>query len=128
MQSNLFHLLDLLFTIIHILIIVFNLFGWIWEVTRKLHFYMVCLTACSWLVLGFWFGFGYCPITDWQWQVKDKLGERNLPNSFIKYVCDKLFDRSTNAEFIDITTGVCFGLVAILSVYFNFFHRRPLNK
>ncbi len=81
-------LLDVLFTLLHLLIIGFNLFGWIWPATRKLHLWCAGATAFSWLILGIWFGLGYCPITDYQWQIKEKLGEQNLPNSFIKYYAD----------------------------------------
>lgn len=82
--------LDWFFTALHLIIIGFNLVGWIWRKTRALHFVFVLLTAGSWLILGIWFGLGYCPITDWQWQLKEKLGETNLPNSFIKYFVDKV--------------------------------------
>ena len=63
-------LLDVLLTIIHILIIVFNLFGWIPKRTRKAHLVSILLTAASWFVLGIWYGTGYCPFTEWQWKVK----------------------------------------------------------
>src|SRR3712207_3813657 len=93
--------LDVLFTIIHVTLIGFNLLGWIWPATRKLHLICVTATAFSWLVLGLWFGLGYCPITDWQWQIKEKLGEQNLPNSFIKYGIDKITDQDIAPALID---------------------------
>src|SRR6266542_1558000 len=82
--------LDVLLTIVHLLIIVFNLFGWIPERTRKAHLISVLLTAASWFVLGIWYGMGYCPFTDWQWKVKTQLGERNLPDNFIEYYLEKI--------------------------------------
>lgn len=36
---------DFLFTTIHLVIIGFNLTGWLWERTRKLHFCCILLTA-----------------------------------------------------------------------------------
>lgn len=72
-------LLDWFFTLLHVVIIGFNLTGWIWPSTRKLHFIFVLLTAGSWLILGIWFGLGYCPITDWQWQIKEQLGKPIFP-------------------------------------------------
>lgn len=116
-------LLDLFFTLLHLLIIGFNLVGWIWEGTRKLHLFVVAATVFSWVVLGIWFGFGYCPITDWQWQIKEKLGERNLPNSFIKYFADKISGSDINAELIDILTLAGFVLAIALTVYVNFIRK-----
>lgn len=114
-------LLDFLLTIFHLLIISFNLLGWISIKTRKLHFVFVLITAVCWIGLGYWYGLGYCPVTDWQWQVKTQLGEHDLPNSFIKYYVDQIIGTNTNAVFIDIITATCFFLAAVISVYVNFF-------
>lgn len=123
MQNSWLYFLDVFFTLLHIIIIGFNLLGWIWKSTRKLHFYSVLLTAFFWFVLGFWFGFGYCPITDWQWKVKSELGEQGLPNSFIKYITDKMLGSNIDISFVDRITGTCFGIVTLLSVYLNFFKK-----
>jgi Protein of Unknown function (DUF2784) len=115
---------DLLYTLLHLVIIGFNLLGWIWPATRKAHFVCVLLTAGSWLILGIWFGIGYCPITDWQWQVKTQLGEKHLPVSFIKYYADKISGQSISAPLIDVVTALSFAVAALLSVYVNFIHRK----
>jgi len=117
-------LLDLLLTLLHLAIICFNLFGWIWPQTRKFHFIIVIATAFSWLGLGIWFGLGYCPITDYQWQIKEKLGETDLPNSYIKYVVDQVSGLDFNPGLIDFATALSFALAAILSVYFNFIRKQ----
>ena len=114
-------LLDVLLTILHFVIVLFNLFGWISEYTRRAHLISIILTAVSWFLLGIWFGIGYCPITEWQWQIKEKLGEVNLPDSFIKYYGDKITGSYLDPGFINTLTAVCFGLAAILSLYMNFF-------
>lgn len=44
-------LLDFLLTIFHLLIIGFNLLGWIWPKTRKLHLVCVLITTACWLGL-----------------------------------------------------------------------------
>lgn len=116
--------LDILLTIVHLSIVFFNLFGWIWPATRKAHFISIILTAASWFLLGIWFGIGYCPFTDWQWDVKRKLGETNLPGSFIKYFADKVTGQDLQPSFVNITTLVCFLLAAILSVYVNFIRKK----
>ena len=117
-------LLDTFFTLLHLAVIGFNLTGWLWSRTRIYHFYGILLTAFSWAVLGIWYGFGYCPITDWQWQVKEKLGENNLPNSFIKYFADQIRGQNINADVVDVLTAMCFVVAAGLSVYVNFIKKR----
>lgn len=118
-------ILDVFLTILHLVIISFNLTGWIWTRTRKIHFYFILLIAASWFGLGIWYGFGYCVITDWQWQIKEKLGERDLPNSFIKYFIDKLTGSNINPDVIDTITAASFFLAALLSVYVNFIRKKP---
>ncbi|HYE53318.1 MAG TPA: DUF2784 domain-containing protein [Chitinophagaceae bacterium] len=116
--------LDILLTLTHLLLIGFNLLGWIWKRTRKAHLFTIAATGASWFLLGIWFGTGYCPITDWQWQVKDKLGEHDLPNSFIKYMADKITGYDFDPHFIDMVTLGSFIAAFTLSIYFNFFRRK----
>jgi len=113
-------LLDVLLTFVHLVIIIFNLFGWIPKSTRKLHFISILLTAGSWFILGIWFGMGYCPITDWQWKVKAQMGENNLPSNFIEYFAEKITGYDFSPQLVNVIIAVCFALAALLSVYMNF--------
>lgn len=115
--------LDLLLTLLHFVIISFNLFGWIWKPLRKAHLICIAITASCWFILGIWFGIGYCPITDWEWHVKEKLGEHNLPDSFIKYYADKISGKSVSGSLIDTLTTGSFFLAATISVYVNFLRK-----
>lgn len=117
--------LDIVLTIAHLAVILFNLFGWIPRKTRRANFVLVVLTAASWFLLGLWFGVGYCPLTDWQWSVKAKLGETSLPGNFVEYFAEKLSGRDFDSGFVDLVTGICFIAAAVMSVYVNFFRRRP---
>ncbi len=121
-------LLDGFFTLLHLLIIGFNLLGWMWKHTRRLHLYSVLLTASSWLLLGIWFGIGYCPITDWQWQVKTNLGEQHLPNSFVKYQLDKLTGLEVDPVVVDNVTAISFAVVTLLAVYLNYFRPKSPTR
>ncbi len=114
------YLLDILLTFIHLSIVLFNLLGWIPKASRKAHLVSIVLTAASWFLLGIWFGMGYCPFTDWQWSVKQKLGEENLPNNFIEYFAEKFSGFDFTPEFITTVTGTGFAISAFLSVYVNF--------
>jgi len=87
----------------------------------------VAATAFSWFVLGIWFGWGYCPITDWQWNVKEKLGETNLPGSFIKYYADKLSGKNIDPSVVETATLVAFLVVILLTIYVNFVKRKRIS-
>src|SRR5690606_41522099 len=97
--------LDILLAIVHLIIIFFILLGWLWKDTRRLHFYSILVTADSWFGLGIWFGLGYCPITDWQWQVKGELGEQNLPASCIKDVVDRITGQYIDSSLLCMMNG-----------------------
>lgn len=116
--------LDNLLTILHLIIIGFNLLGWIYPSTRKIHFCFAMLTLSCWTILGIWYGLGYCPITDLQWDVKTQLGEQNLPGSFIKYFADKLTGASINSDLIDALTLGFFLFAIGCSIKLNFFNKK----
>jgi hypothetical protein len=118
------HIQDILFTLLHLAIIGFNLTGWLWRRTRRAHLILVILTAASWFILGIWYGMGYCPITEWQWDVKEQLGEKNLPASFVTYYAEQLTGRHFSDAFINNVVAGSFASAAILSIYFNFFKDR----
>lgn len=115
--------LDFLLTILHLFIIGFNLLGWIWKATKKLHFWFAMATLGCWTILGIWFGLGYCPNTDWQWNVKTQLGEQNLPASFIKYFADKITSSNINSDLIDACTLLFFIAAIVCSIKVNFFNK-----
>jgi len=118
------HFIDGLFTLLHIIIILFNLFGWIFPVARKAHFICIAITAFCWFILGIWFGWGYCPLTEWQWRIKERLGETNLPDSFITWFVNKITGMHFGDTFINLLTLILFISAMIVSVYFNFLKPR----
>ena len=112
--------LDTLFLIFHSSLIVFSLVGWIWKKTRRAHFLVLSLTMSSWFVLGIWYGFGYCPCTDWHWRVKRELGETTLPISYVKYYADRLTGVEWNSLVLDLSVAVL-GLATFgVSIWLNF--------
>ncbi len=115
---------NILFTIAHWALVLFNLFGWIPVKWRKTHLALILLTAGSWGILGIWFGWGYCPLTDWHWDIKSQLGESNLPNSFIKYYTDKWFKCKIPAVWIDRITLCALIMSAAASIYVNFIKKK----
>jgi hypothetical protein len=116
-------ILDVLLTLIHFLVILFNLFGWIPKRTRRWHLYVVGITLASWLLLGIKYGLGYCFLTDWHWRIKRQLGEADLPHSFIDYVIQEVgLSASDSAVFY--MTLLPFLMAIIMSLYLNFFRSR----
>lgn len=114
-----YRLLDIGFFIFHSTLIVFILIGWIWRKTRKPNLVVVALTAASWFGLGIWYGFGYCPCTDWHWQVRIALGDTDLPYSYIKFLIDRALGVDAPAYWVDVATVTAFALAAIASVATN---------
>ena len=116
--------LDLFLSFLHIAFTIFNLVGWIWEKTRKLHLITIGATAASWFILGIWKGWGYCFLTDWQWSVKEQLGETNLPSSFIKYFADKVSGKDIDPSLVTNATLICFLAAVGLTIYVNFVRKK----
>jgi hypothetical protein len=107
------HFLDIFFHVLHLAVIVVNLTFWMSFRTLRLAQITLTLTMISWIGFGFRYGFGYCFLTDWHWQVKERLGEMDLPASYIKYLFDQATGRDWNPEAIDIGTGIAFGLAVV---------------
>jgi hypothetical protein len=82
--------LDLFFTVFHTAVMAVIVFGWIPRRTRRLTLVLQGLTVFSWVGLGPFYGFGYCPLTDWHFRVLTALGERGLPRSYTAYLAERL--------------------------------------
>jgi hypothetical protein len=81
------------------------------------------LTASSWLVLGYFYGLGYCFLTDWHWQVKRALGVRRLPGSFIKYAADFVTGSDFPPNLVDTVAGIVF-LVGCTAAIWRYLEER----
>lgn len=115
----LYQLFDVLFVVFHTALIVFNTLGWIWRRTRRIHLLTISATLLSWFGLGIAYGWGYCPLTDWHWQVKRTLGETGLPASWVKYYLDGLTGVAWDTGFIDgLVIGAALAAL-VLSVTLN---------
>jgi hypothetical protein len=109
----------------HIALIFFNLFGWIPGKFRKWNLISLSLTAFSWFVLGIFYGFGYCFLTDWHWQVREKIGYSTESNSYIHFLITELAGISIDEEHVDVLTGIFFFFAFALSIYVNIGSRKP---
>ena len=78
--------LNIFFFVFHSALILFNLLGWTWRKTRRANLVLLLLTVFSWFVLGIWYGFGYCPCTDWHWQVRYRMGYMDMSPSYLVFL------------------------------------------
>lgn len=112
--------LDLFFTAFHSTLVIFNLLGWIWKRTRLLNLICILLTASSWLILGIFYGFGYCPLTDWHFNILRKLGYTDLPDSYLSFLFTRLTGWQVEQSMVDAFTVWGLVIALILSLYVNF--------
>ena len=106
--------LDIAFVVFHTALVVFNLAGWVVPRLRGANLVALGLTGLSWGGLGIFYGFGYCPFTDWHWMVLRGLGESDLPRSYIQYLLIRLLGLRVDAGVVD--TVVLFSFLAALGV------------
>jgi Protein of Unknown function (DUF2784) len=112
--------LDIFFLIFHTLLILFNLFGWIWRKTRIANLITLLLTGGSWLILGLIFGtMGYCPLTDLHFRILEKLGKNDLPYSYVKYLADRITGLNFDPGMIDKVTLYTFLAALAVSIIIN---------
>jgi hypothetical protein len=109
-------LLDFFFIAFHTLLVFFNLFGWIHRKTRLLNLITLSLTGSSWFLLGIFYGMGYCPLTDWHFKVLTKLGEKDLPASYIEYMAERFLPWDVSSKTVDLLTVVLYFSALIMAV------------
>jgi len=126
--SRMYASLNIGFFIFHSTLILFILIGWTWKKARRIHLIVLLLTASSWFVLGIWHGFGYCPFTDWHYQVRMKLGHYDMPESYIKFLIQSITGLDIQQKLVDIVAVSVLLLVLGLSVLLHVKDRRESRK
>lgn len=120
-----FAFLNIFFFVFHTCIVLLIIFGWMWKRTRIANLILIVFTAFSWFFLGIWYGFGYCPCTDWHWQVRMKLGLYDSSTSYLEFLIEKLTGLDVSRALVDIF-AVAFLVAALcLSIVLNI---RDLKK
>lgn len=122
------YFLDKFFFVFHTSLIFFNLLGWAWKKTRLAHLVVASLTALSWFGLGIWYGFGYCPSTDWHWQVRTRLGYYDLPDSYLQFLFEQLTGKRVSAQLVDIVAVSALFMALGISVFINYQDRRAASR
>ncbi|PKH67847.1 DUF2784 domain-containing protein [Flavobacterium sp. ALD4] len=127
MDKIILHIIDYFFIMFHIGLILFNVFGWIIPRWRFYNLITLSLTAFSWLILGIWYGFGYCPFTDWHWRVRELLGYTYDSNSYVHFLILKITGIHFPEKRIDFATVIIFFTAYFISIYFAV-KKRILNQ
>jgi len=120
-----YQFLNLFFFFFHTALVLFNSLGWIYRSTRKWNLITLLLTAFSWFVLGIWYGWGYCPFTDWHWQVRRHLGFYDQTNSYIHFLILKISGFNLPMQAVETGTVLVFVISLFLSIALNI---RDLRK
>jgi hypothetical protein len=116
--------LNLGFFVFHTLWIGFTCTAWAWRRTRRWHVAAVALTALSWFGLGAWYGWGYCPFTDWHWQVRERLGYRDPP-SYIQLLVRELAGIDLQPALAD---ALALGTLVVVGALTTFLNIRDLRR
>ena len=56
---------------------------------------------------------------DWHWQVREKLGQFDMPNSYVKFLVDSITGLDLNANLVDISTLLLFIMALLAAIYAN---------
>ena len=111
-KSRVLSLLNITSFVVHNLLILFNMTGWIWPRTRKLHLVTLGATLFSWIVMGAWYGWGYCLCADWHFQIRRQLGIHDHESSYMELLLNRIPGVTVTRRFADVVTVS--GLVLIL--------------
>jgi hypothetical protein len=107
--------LNAAFFVFHTAWIAFTSLGWIWRKTRPWQLTMAVLTALSWFGLGAWYGWGYCPCTDWHWRIRSRMGFDDPP-SYIQLLIRLLTGIVVEPRIADALALITLTVAILLSV------------
>jgi hypothetical protein len=116
--------LNFFFFAFHTLFTLFNIIGWAFRRTRKLHLVTISLTAFSWFVLGIWYGWGFCFCTEWHYAVRRRLGYTDQTRSYIHFLILKLTGYNANMRLMEQATLWVFIGALLLNLFYTFLGRK----
>jgi hypothetical protein len=119
-----YQFLNIFFFVFHTLLTLFNITGWMFRATRKWNLVTLLLTAFSWFVIGIWYGWGYCPCTDWHWEAREQLGYHDQQGSYIHFLLLQLTGINFNRNLVDNATLIIFLVSLGLSIWLNIRDRK----
>ena len=115
----LYGFLDIFFLVFHSIFTLFNMFGWIPRITRRMHLATISATAFSWFILGIRYGWGYCFCTDWHWRVREALGRPIKSDSYIHFLILEISGIDLDPALVDWSVAGIFVFCAVMSSWLN---------
>lgn len=110
---------DGFFWVFHTVLIVFNLFGWAHPRLRRWNLVTLGLTLFSWLVMGIWFGVGYCVCTDAHFAIRRQLGIEDHADSYLVLLVQKISGWNPPIALVNNVAACCMGAAVLASVALN---------
>ena len=121
MPTNLYlNTVDFIFSVLHVVVIMVNCFGWLSKRTLKLNLLFLVLTISSWSILGILFGVGFCFITHFHSIVLNMLFGVSVPFSFLDYMIINKLDINASSKILSLIGIVAIYLSLTLSIKKNF--------
>ena len=111
--------LSLLLHGVHLFIITFSVIGWMIPALRSYHLLLCVLIAFSWFALGARKGWGYCLVTDWQWNLMRRMGRTDLPSSYMPMLYRFLTGHEGDDQRIEMVTRSVFFCSFLASLVVN---------
>lgn len=105
--------------VFHTALIFFNVFGWLWKRTRRWNLITLGLTAVSWLLMGLWYGIGYCVCTDVHYRIRTAMGIDDPSGSYLQLLIWKLSGWWPAESLVNTWAGIVFGAAVLGSVVTN---------
>jgi hypothetical protein len=115
----------------HALLVLFNLFGWVFAATRRWHLASLGALLVSWFGLGSVYGWGYCPLTDWHFAVRAQLGQPVGHETYLQLAAAEWFGANLSRPASDALAigGLAFGATgAALGVIWGYLKHRKLGN
>ena len=110
-----FDKIDLFFNLLHIIVILINSLGWVFNITLRPSLYLIIITLFCWTFLGIFQGIGFCPLTYMHSQYLYTNYEFRLPFSYLDYLLINNFNLPLTSKMISITSV----LVIFISLIIN---------
>ena len=106
--------LDIIFNVLHILLVIFIVTGWIFHDLRKIHLVVVLLTGCSWILFGN--ELHNCILTEWHFNILHKMGKINLPDTYTQYALKRFTGLAIPKITALLITRLCWLLALLFSI------------
>lgn len=77
------------------------------------------VTAVSWFLFGIWYGWGYCILTDWHWEVRRILGQEIRSHSYVQFLIRRLTGLELETALVDTAVMYTFFVLMVLTIVVN---------